>query len=146
MNGVVEHVRHQCDDRPPVARGAVGGARLGDRVTVLEEEVVHRLDDGCLGLGPGDLAQPWHRKTIDAAVRGWPGDVADVVGVEVTGPAGELQQDAIGVLEVHRSHEDTVMELLAIPDSLSSWFQTSGSQSPWRGGGLGRRRSDRVGP
>src|SRR5580658_6304827 len=44
LDGMLEHVRHQGEYRPPVTRRSGGGARLCDRVASLEEVVVHDLD------------------------------------------------------------------------------------------------------
>ena len=61
---MLEHVGRVGEHRPPVARRAGGGARLGDRVPVAEQAVVHGQDDRRLDLGPGDLTQSWHGRNV----------------------------------------------------------------------------------
>ena len=67
-HGVLQDVGHQGEDRPPVARRPVGGAGLGHRVAVREQQVVHDGDDGCLRLGARHLPQSGHRRAQAVAV------------------------------------------------------------------------------
>ena len=62
LDGVLEDVGHECEDRPPVPRRAVRCSRFGHWVSVFEDQVVHDGDDGGLGLGTGHLAQSGHRR------------------------------------------------------------------------------------
>lgn len=48
------------EDGPPVARSSGGGSGFVDGITIVEEEVVHRLDEAGVGLVAADLAEAGH--------------------------------------------------------------------------------------
>ena len=128
LDAVIEDVGAVGEDRPPVAGRAVPASRFGDGVTALEEPFVHRGDDGRGGLVLGDLAESGHAGlvgrisestdqtgvgslgTSGSATRpasmARAGRVGDVAGFERAQPAGELEQDAVGILEVDAADVD----------------------------------------
>ena len=69
-DGVAEAVGHQREHRPPVARRAGRGARLGHRTAAVEEHVVDGLDVGGR-FGARDLSQSRHRGSPRRKRRGY---------------------------------------------------------------------------
>src|SRR5690606_8251521 len=65
VDAVLQDVGGGGEGRPPVARGAGVGARLGHGIaTRPEDQVVHDPHDGRVVLGAGDLAQAGHQAGV----------------------------------------------------------------------------------
>ena len=60
LDGVLQDIGHQGEDRPPITGRSGGRSGLGDRVPSLEEVVVHDGDDGRIRLVLPHLAQARH--------------------------------------------------------------------------------------
>lgn len=56
LHRVLQRIGNERENRPPVTWCARRRARIGDRVTVAENLVVHAMDKSVVGLGTGHLA------------------------------------------------------------------------------------------